>query len=30
VLIPFLVFMGGGLVGAIGAAMVRSARSRGI
>jgi hypothetical protein len=30
VLVPFFVFMGGGLVGAIGAAMVRSARSRGI
>lgn len=30
VLIPFFVFMGGGIVGAIGAAMVRSARSRGI
>jgi hypothetical protein len=30
VLVPFFVFMGGGLIGAIGAAMVRSARSRGI
>jgi pSer/pThr/pTyr-binding forkhead associated (FHA) protein len=30
VLIPFFVFMGGGIVAAIGATMVRSARSRGI
>ena len=30
VLIPFFIFMGGGVIGGIGASMVRSARSRGI